>query len=120
MPQTIISYSFPPSGIYITNDRQCASVIAQANFAEYIFASSAPDLKGWGWPQIGIRSLEVFEKSDAVQPDRKTRIVQGVLHEQTDDVFQWQFQSGESCPKGCARDDAGTCAAVTGEEHDEL
>jgi tRNA(Arg) A34 adenosine deaminase TadA len=97
---------------------KCASAIAQANFAEYIFATSAPDLLSWGWPQIGIRSLEVFEKAGGVVRKEATRIVQGVLREQTDDLFQWQFQPDGPCPSGCARAE-GVCEMVE-DAHDEL
>jgi tRNA(Arg) A34 adenosine deaminase TadA len=100
---------------------QCASAIAQANFAEYIFATAAPDLVGWGWPQISIRSLEVFERATEVQKKQVTRIVQGVLREETDQLFQWQWQLEGICPPGCARDNEGSCVqAGTGGEHDEL
>ncbi|ETN46074.1 uncharacterized protein HMPREF1541_00258 [Cyphellophora europaea CBS 101466] len=99
----------------------CASAIAQANFAEYIFATSIPDLISWGWPQISIRSLEVFERSAGVQRRQVTRIVQGVLREETDPLFQWQFQARGECPRGCAREGKGVCGAVKEDgEHDEL
>ena len=99
---------------------KCASAIAQANFAEYIFATSSPDLISWGWPQITIRSLEVFERAGAVQKKQVTRIVQDVLHQETDKLFQWQFQPDAPCPAGCARNRAGICSAGADHDHDEL
>jgi len=46
-------------------------------------------------------SREIFERS--VGRDVKTRIVSGVLVNETEGLFKWQFGGGE-CPPGCNRE----------------
>ena len=46
-------------------------------------------------------STEIFERS--VGRDVKSRIVGGVLANETEGLFKWQFGGGE-CPRGCKRE----------------
>jgi hypothetical protein len=47
----------------------------------------------------------VFEESDKL-PGR-TRLVGGVLSNETDPYFSWQYDKSFPCPAGCARIGAG-------------
>lgn len=86
----------------------CAAAIRWAGFKECIFATSIDGLIERGWGQISIASHDVFEQSWRL--GHSTKLIGGVLANETDSLFSWQFQPDEACPKGCSRDDEGTCA----------
>ncbi|KAI0334877.1 cytidine deaminase-like protein [Cubamyces sp. BRFM 1775] len=84
----------------------CASAIRWAGFREYIYGTSIATLIEQGWGQIRIPSIEVFERSfDLPNP---SRLIAGVLTNETDPLFSWQFNPSAPCPAGCAREGA-TC-----------
>ncbi|KAJ7727225.1 guanine deaminase [Mycena metata] len=89
----------------------CASAIRFSGFREYIYGTSIDTLVQQGWAQIRIPSLEVFRQSfDLPDP---ARLIGGVLTNETDPYFLWQFNPGYPCPTGCARSTATDgCAAV--------
>jgi hypothetical protein len=58
--------------------------------------------------QISLTTEEIFEESGALAG--KTRLVKGVLANETDPYFLWQFDGSYVCPKGCAREEEGGCA----------
>ena len=112
--------AFQHLSLYTTAEAcpMCASAIRMALFAEYVYATSLPRLVQLSWPQIDIRSHEVFERSARLAS--QTRIVGGVLSNETDGLFEWQFQDGE-CPNGsgCVKDGEGRCYRPE-PGHDEL
>jgi len=83
----------------------CASAIRWAGFKEYIYATSSETLIEAGWPQMSITSRELFERSGMIEPS--TAIFTGVLHSETNALFDWQFDSRAPCPAGCSRSGAG-------------
>ncbi|KAH9894159.1 cytidine deaminase-like protein [Cubamyces lactineus] len=87
----------------------CASAIRWAGFREYIYGTSIATLIEQGWGQIRIPSIEVFERSfDLPNP---SRLLAGVLANETDPLFSWQFDPSAPCPAGCARVGT-TCRAL--------
>ena len=85
----------------------CAGAIIWTGFREMVFGSSIARLVEMGWPQIRVDSRTIFEGSWDVRKRRRTAWIGGVLSEETDEVFKWQFQEGEECPVGCERKEAG-------------
>ncbi|KAI0016246.1 guanine deaminase [Xylariomycetidae sp. FL0641] len=85
----------------------CASAIRWAGFREYVYGTSIEHLVARGWGQIRISSLDVFRQSfDLPNP---SRLVGGVLSNETDPYFSWQFDPAYPCPPGCSRVN-GSCA----------
>ncbi|KAL9527641.1 hypothetical protein SMMN14_08979, partial [Sphaerulina musiva] len=80
----------------------CASAIRWAGFKEYIYGTSIDTLIEKGWRQIRISSKEVFEQAWEVQ-GAGTRFIGGVLGNETDGFFGWQFDPEARCPEGCRR-----------------
>lgn len=78
----------------------CAGAIAWAGLREVVYGTSIRRLIELGWPQIEIGSREVMER--AWRLSGKTEIVEGVLGEEMDRWFGWQFREGV-CPQGCMR-----------------
>jgi tRNA(Arg) A34 adenosine deaminase TadA len=87
----------------------CASAIRWAGMREYVFGTSIEKLVELGWSQIDISSVEVFERSGGLGSE--TSLLGGVLSEETDVYFGWQFDGSAPCPKGCERKE-GTCEAI--------
>ena len=102
--------AFQQLSLYTTAEScsQCSSAMRWALFAEYVYATSTPRIIELGWSQIEIRSQEVFERTANL--GRPTRIVGGVLSNETDELFGWQYGGG-GCPRGsgCVKDGSGTC-----------
>lgn len=89
----------------------CASAIAWTGFRECVFGTSIPRLVEWGWPQIEIRTEEVFAR--AWRLPRRVRLFAGVLAEETDKWFAWQWRREGACPGGCERaGEEGRCLPV--------
>jgi tRNA(Arg) A34 adenosine deaminase TadA len=87
----------------------CASAIRWAGFREYIYGTSIDDLIEKGWGQIRVSSSEIFERSMDLR--KHTGLIAGVLRNETDRYFAWQFDPSASCPPGCARvNRTGSCA----------
>ena len=83
----------------------CASAIRWAGFREYVYGTSIDKLIEGGWGQIRISSMEVVAQSfDLPHP---TRLIAGVLTNETDPFFAWQFDPAMKCPLGCKRDEGG-------------
>lgn len=61
-----------------------------------------------GWKQIRINSVDLFEASKELSSG--TTLVGGVLADETDVYFSWQFDAASPCPVGCVRSDGGSCA----------
>ncbi|OTA88072.1 hypothetical protein M434DRAFT_34979 [Hypoxylon sp. CO27-5] len=86
----------------------CASAIRWAGFREYVYGTSIDSLIAKGWSQIRISSMEVFRQSfDLPNP---SRLIAGVLTNETDPYFFWQNDPEYPCPKGCSRIE-GSCRA---------
>ncbi|KAI0721980.1 cytidine deaminase-like protein [Cerioporus squamosus] len=84
----------------------CASAIRWTGFREYIYGTSIESLVQQGWSQIRVPSIEIFRQSfDLPNP---ARLLGGVLTNETDPLFFWQFNPDAPCPAECARVN-GTC-----------
>ncbi|KID98029.1 guanine deaminase, partial [Metarhizium majus ARSEF 297] len=86
----------------------CASALEWAGFKEYIYGTSIDTLTKHGWTQIQIPSVEVLRQSFDLQTN--TRLIPGILANETDPYFLWQYNPAEKCPKNCVRSNA-TCTA---------
>ncbi|OTB01568.1 hypothetical protein M426DRAFT_323330 [Hypoxylon sp. CI-4A] len=86
----------------------CASAIRWAGFKEYVYGTSIDTLTAKGWSQIQISSAEVFQKSSGLSPSGT--LIAGVLTNETDPYFLWQYDAEYPCPKGCSRVE-GSCEA---------
>lgn len=90
----------------------CSGAIVWTGFREMVFGSSIAKLVEMGWPQIRVDSRMIWEASWDVRKPR-TAWVGSVLANETDEVFNWQFQDGVECPKGCERKEGwGRCLDV--------
>ncbi|KAI1139761.1 cytosine deaminase [Hypoxylon sp. FL0543] len=86
----------------------CASAIRWAGLREYVYGTSIDALVAKGWGQIRISSADVFRRSlDLPSP---SRLIAGVLTNETDPYFFWQNDPGYPCPRGCSRVE-GSCRA---------
>ncbi|KAI1412459.1 cytosine deaminase [Hypoxylon sp. FL1857] len=84
----------------------CASAIRWAGFREYVYGTTIDALIAKGWGQIRISSMEVFRQSfDLPKP---SRLIAGVLTNETDPYFFWQNNPEYPCPRGCSRVE-GSC-----------
>ncbi|KAL7282039.1 hypothetical protein ACG7TL_003506 [Trametes sanguinea] len=84
----------------------CASAIRFAGFREYIYGTSIETLVELGFVQIRVPSIEIFRQSfDLPHP---ARLLGGVLTNETDPLFSWQFNPEFPCPAGCARGNGST------------
>jgi tRNA(Arg) A34 adenosine deaminase TadA len=103
--------AFPTLSLYTNAEScpMCASAIRWAGFKEYIYGTTIDYLIEKGWGQIRVASFEIFEKSmDLPYP---SRLIAGVLTNETDPYFSWQYDPTKSCPSGCARvNGTGSCA----------
>ncbi|PIL36682.1 hypothetical protein GSI_00371 [Ganoderma sinense ZZ0214-1] len=88
----------------------CASAIRWSGFREYIYGTSIDALIEQGWGQIRIPSISVFEQSFDLPT--QARLIGGLLTNETDPLFFWQFNPDFPCPEGCARV-SGTCKPST-------
>ncbi|KAI1210526.1 cytosine deaminase [Annulohypoxylon truncatum] len=105
------SAAFPRLSLYTNAEScpMCASAIRWAGFREYVYGTTIDALVAKGWGQIRIPSVEVLRQSfDLPNP---SRLVAGVLTNETDPFFFWQYDPAYPCPKGCARV-GGTCQAA--------
>ncbi|KAI1461024.1 cytosine deaminase [Annulohypoxylon moriforme] len=84
----------------------CASAIRWAGFREYVYGTTIDTLIAKGWGQIRIPSVEVFQQSFDLP--HSSRLIAGVLTNETDPYFFWQNDPSYPCPKGCSRV-GGTC-----------
>lgn len=81
------------------------------SFREYIYGTSIDTLIERGWGQIRIASVDVYQQSfDLPHP---SRLVAGVLANETDPYFSWQYDPDYPCPEGCERS-RGSCVASLG------
>jgi tRNA(Arg) A34 adenosine deaminase TadA len=95
---------------------QCASAIRWTGFREVVFGSRRTDMVGWGWDLISISTEELFERSHMLQS--RTKLLGGVLRNETDAYFRWQYDGKVECPVGCRRqgaeeaEEGGRCVKV--------
>jgi hypothetical protein len=71
-----------------------------------VYGSSIAKLVEMGWPQIRVDSRTIFEGSWDLRRTR-TAWVGSVLSNETDKVYEWQFQPDVACPPGCVRKEVG-------------
>ncbi|KAI8241651.1 Satratoxin biosynthesis SC1 cluster protein 4 [Colletotrichum sp. SAR 10_99] len=86
----------------------CASAIRWAGFKEYVYGTSIDALVDMGWGQITVASKEIFNQSSSLSSE--TGFLGGVLTNETDGFFSWQFRPNATCPQGCSRAASGRCA----------
>lgn len=86
--------------IYILTGK-CASAIRWAGFREYIYGTSIDKLIQNGWGQIRVPSLDIIRASFDL--GTSTRLLGNVLTNETDPLFQWQYDPSQPCPVGCSR-----------------
>ncbi|KAF4810481.1 Satratoxin biosynthesis SC1 cluster protein 4 [Colletotrichum tropicale] len=86
----------------------CASAIRWAGFKEYVYGTSIDALVDMGWGQITVSSTEIFNQSSSLSSE--TGFLGGVLTNETDGFFGWQFRPNATCPQGCSRAASGCCA----------
>ncbi|KAG6254387.1 hypothetical protein E4U44_004495 [Claviceps purpurea] len=79
----------------------CASAIRWGGFKELVFGTSVTFLEKRGWRQIPLSAGELFRYATSL--DTKTTLLKGILSNETDVYFDWQFDASRPCPKGCAR-----------------
>lgn len=89
----------------------CTSAIHWAGFREYIFGTSIETMVRKGWGGMRMPSLEVLRT--AFNPPLATRVMGGVLSNETDAYFTWQYDPENGCPEGCERRE-GSCQASGG------
>ncbi|KAK6844310.1 cytidine and deoxycytidylate deaminase zinc-binding region [Apiospora arundinis] len=88
----------------------CASAIRWAGFREYVYGTSIDALVNGGWGQIRIASADIFRQSfDLPNP---SRLMGGVLTNETDPYFAWQFDPEAPCPPGCGRSQGAATGCV--------
>ncbi|KAI0884808.1 cytosine deaminase [Annulohypoxylon maeteangense] len=102
--------AFPSLTLYTNAEScpMCASAIRWAGFREYVYGTTIDALIAKGWGQIRISSVEVFRQSFDLS--HSSRLIAGVLTNETDPYFFWQNDPTYPCPKGCSRV-GGTCQA---------
>ncbi|KAJ6648190.1 tRNA-specific adenosine deaminase TAD2 [Pseudolycoriella hygida] len=84
----------------------CASAIRFAGFKEYIYGTSINTLISSGWQQIRIRSSCIFNSSYGLLTT--TKLIAGILSNETDPLFKWQYNPDNPCPSGCQRTEPGS------------
>ncbi|KAJ5770108.1 guanine deaminase [Penicillium nucicola] len=89
----------------------CASAIRWAGFREYVYGTSIDTLVQKGWGQIRISSMDVFEASYDLPT--QSRLMGGVLSNETDPYFLWQYDPSYPCPSGCSRNGDGSSCTVS-------
>ena len=71
-----------------------------------------------GFRQISIKAEEVFEEAGSLPG--KISLIGGILANETDPYFSWQFDGNYPCPPGCERTDGGLCQTVVDYGKNEL
>ncbi|KAG6012055.1 hypothetical protein E4U54_007756 [Claviceps lovelessii] len=79
----------------------CASAIRWGGFRELVFGSFSTDLEKRGWRMMSLSAQGLFGYTTEL--DTKTTILEGVLSNETDVYFGWQFDTAQPCPRGCVR-----------------
>ncbi|KAF9493737.1 hypothetical protein BDN71DRAFT_1489553 [Pleurotus eryngii] len=77
--------------IPITYQVECTSAVRWAGFREYIYGASIKALIDNGWGQISVRLSS------------NTSFIPGILTNETNPLFFWQFDVNATCPTGCSR-----------------
>ncbi|TKA72971.1 hypothetical protein B0A55_05311 [Friedmanniomyces simplex] len=89
----------------------CASAIRWAGFRECVFGTSIATLAKFGWSQIDLTSHDLFKHTAGLKT--RTKLLGGVLSDETDGLFAWQFDEHVQCPAGCERGDAQRICSPT-------
>lgn len=79
----------------------CASAIRWAGFKELVFGSDTLSLQGRGWGMISLSAQDLFAYAESLPTE--TSLLGGVLSNETDVFFGWQFDADADCPEGCQR-----------------
>lgn len=88
----------------------CASAVRWAGFREYVYGTGIDALIAGGWGQIRVPSADIFRQSyDLPNP---SRLIGGVLVNETDPYFAWQFDPEAPCPPGCGRGKGAAAGCV--------
>ncbi|KAK0352687.1 hypothetical protein LTR94_019792 [Friedmanniomyces endolithicus] len=73
----------------------CTAVLSDPN-------GNIATLGNFGWSQIDFTSHELFRHASGLKTT--TKLIGGVLSDETDGFFAWQFDELAQCPLGCERD----------------
>lgn len=95
----------------------CATAIRWAGFKELVFGSSTKSLKEYNWTLISLSAEGLFKYTNGLPS--KTAVLGGVLANETDAYFKWQFTGGSDCPPGCKREGSECRAKVGGHAKSE-
>ncbi|KAG6000653.1 hypothetical protein E4U21_005256 [Claviceps maximensis] len=79
----------------------CASAIRWGGFKELVFGSFATDLEKSGWHMMSLSAEELFGYTTDL--GTRTAILKGILSNETDVYFGWQFGANRPCPEGCMK-----------------
>lgn len=60
---------------------------------------------------MSLSTEELFAQTESI--GWPTRLVKGVLSNETDPLFSWQFDENGVCPDGCTRGEGGECEVAT-------
>ncbi len=81
----------------------CMAAQRWASIGENIYATSIDKLRAYGWTQIMISSRKVDRESLEGGLTPPTIIIAGVIPEEVDPYFSYQFNATAPCPQGCSR-----------------
>ncbi|KAG9307130.1 hypothetical protein G9A89_016958 [Geosiphon pyriformis] len=79
----------------------CTSAIIWSDIGEIIFGTSIRQLIKYNWAQIDISAKE-FLKIPLVNKEKRTKIIGGVLKNETDTLFEWQFTKKKVVDEVCS------------------
>ncbi|ORX97200.1 cytidine deaminase-like protein [Basidiobolus meristosporus CBS 931.73] len=80
----------------------CQAAILWARIGRVVYSTSIATLTRLGWSQIQVTSLELSNKATAGH-FKPLEIIPALLHENTDHLFAWQYDTHSPCPSGCLR-----------------
>ncbi|EFY86699.1 nucleoside deaminase [Metarhizium acridum CQMa 102] len=90
----------------------CASAIRWSGFKELVFGTGIKSLRAYNWKMMTLPAKDLFKYTTEL-PTGRTTIAGGVLENETDPYFKWQYTRGTDCPPGCKRKGA-KCASEVG------
>lgn len=80
----------------------CASAIRWSGFKEYIYGTTIQHNYNVGWGVITMSSYDVFQQTRQL-PGYQTIMLGQILTNETDPLFNWQYNESYPCPNGCKK-----------------
>lgn len=90
----------------------CAAAIRWSGFKELVFGTTIQSLRAYNWEIMTLPARDLFKYTTEL-PAGTTAIAGGVLANETDPYFKWQYTRGTGCPPGCKRT-GSKCASEFG------